>query len=173
MEVEARADYSPELYLTHLHEYQSEITRFVEGTRNTYYHGRAYWLSLVLPKFNLNARIQQIITPYSYDINLTNISWERFNLFCSQVLPLPSNSVRSITLGNIEQFAAQQRTTRPRERRTVNTDIRLTEAKKNYFDERLDLEDYQATLRSLSYRYVVVLDHDSNSKEDHECEPKI
>ncbi|CAF0881313.1 unnamed protein product [Didymodactylos carnosus] len=77
------------------------------------------------------------------------------------------------TMSRYEQEQAQQRTTRPRKRRTVNNDLRLTEAKKNYFNGRLDLEDYQATLRSLSYRYMVVLDNDSNSKDDDEYEPKI
>ncbi|CAF0899565.1 unnamed protein product [Didymodactylos carnosus] len=77
------------------------------------------------------------------------------------------------TMSRYEQEQAQQRTTRPRKRRTVNNDLRLTEAKKNDFNGRLDLEDYQATLRSLSYRYMVVLDNDSNSKDDDEYEPKI
>ncbi|CAF1077092.1 unnamed protein product [Didymodactylos carnosus] len=77
------------------------------------------------------------------------------------------------TMSRYEQERAQQRITRPRKRRTVNNDLRLTEAKKNYFNGRLDLEDYQAILRSLSYRYIVVLDNDSNSKDDDKYEPKI
>ncbi|CAF3801582.1 unnamed protein product [Didymodactylos carnosus] len=53
---------------------------------------------------NLNARVQQLITPYSYDVDLTNVSKGLFNRFCSEVLPLHLNNIRSITFRNIEQF---------------------------------------------------------------------
>ncbi|CAF4440924.1 unnamed protein product [Didymodactylos carnosus] len=67
------------------------------------------------------------------------------------------------TTSRYEQEQAQQHTTRRKKRRTVNNDLRLTEATKSYFNGPLGSEDYQATLRSLSYRYIVVLDNDSNS----------
>ena len=54
----------------------------------------------------------------------------------------------------VEQEHAQQRSTRPRKLTSVTNENILIQAKQDYFDDLLDLKDYQQRLCVLGYRYI-------------------
>ncbi|CAF0972329.1 unnamed protein product [Didymodactylos carnosus] len=54
----------------------------------------------------------------------------------------------------------------------MGNDLRLTDAKKNYLNECLDIEVYQAILQSLTYCSMIVSHNDYHAKDDDDYEPK-
>jgi hypothetical protein len=69
----------------------------------------------------------------------------------------------------VEQEVAQQRSTRPKKAKSVANENVLIQAKQEYLDGKLNLEEYKHRLRSHCYRYINVFA--SADKDDLDYEP--